>query len=108
MDPRQSGPDRRQHGDGRGRVVRFLFRPYSPCARLDSRTRHGMVLSFCPGTAPHVAPVLCGELCFPGTCPVGTHYRTERTMVAILIATGQNPAFHGLDEYLPVPLLPLA
>lgn len=29
-------------------------------------------------------------------------------MVAILIATGQNPAFHGLDEYLPVPLLPLA
>ncbi len=29
-------------------------------------------------------------------------------MVAIVIATGQNPAFHGLDEYLPVPLLPLA
>jgi NDP-sugar pyrophosphorylase family protein len=29
-------------------------------------------------------------------------------MVAILIATGQNAAFHGLDEYLPVPLLPLA
>jgi NDP-sugar pyrophosphorylase family protein len=29
-------------------------------------------------------------------------------MVAILIATGQNSAFHGLDEYLPVPLLPLA
>jgi lipopolysaccharide/colanic/teichoic acid biosynthesis glycosyltransferase len=29
-------------------------------------------------------------------------------MVAIVIATGQNPAFHGLDEYMPVPLLPLA
>jgi NDP-sugar pyrophosphorylase family protein len=29
-------------------------------------------------------------------------------MVAILIATGQNSAFHGLDEYLPLPLLPLA
>lgn len=29
-------------------------------------------------------------------------------MVAILIATGQNPAFHGLDEHLPIPLLPLA
>jgi lipopolysaccharide/colanic/teichoic acid biosynthesis glycosyltransferase len=29
-------------------------------------------------------------------------------MVAIVIATGQNAAFHGLDEYLPIPLLPLA
>ena len=29
-------------------------------------------------------------------------------MIAIVIATGQNPAFHGLDESLPIPLLPLA
>ncbi|MES1260241.1 MAG: NDP-sugar synthase [Acidobacteriota bacterium] len=29
-------------------------------------------------------------------------------MIAILLATGQNPAFHGLDESLPIPLLPLA
>lgn len=29
-------------------------------------------------------------------------------MVAIITATGQNSAFYGLDEYLPIPLLPLA
>lgn len=29
-------------------------------------------------------------------------------MTAILIATGQNPDFHGLDDNIPTPLLPLA
>jgi lipopolysaccharide/colanic/teichoic acid biosynthesis glycosyltransferase len=29
-------------------------------------------------------------------------------MVAIVLATGENADFHGLDEYLPIPLLPLA
>ena len=29
-------------------------------------------------------------------------------MIAIIIATGQNPDFHGLDEHLPIDMLPLA